>query len=46
MRHTKISVPALLTDESTLGLELEAVADEDVDEPVHSSGLVEPRNPG
>ena len=32
VRHTKISVPALLTDESTLTLEVEAVAEEDIDE--------------
>ena len=35
MRYTRVSVPALLTDESTLALELEAVAEQDVDEPVY-----------
>ena len=35
MHRTKVSVPAVLGDERCLTLELEAVAEEDVDEPVY-----------
>jgi len=35
MRYTRVSVPAVLADESTLALELEAVAEQDVDMPVY-----------
>ena len=35
MRYAKVSVPTLLADESTLALEVEAVAEQDVDEPVY-----------
>lgn len=35
IRYTEVAVPALLTEESSLTLELEAVAQQDVDEPVY-----------
>ena len=53
MRYTKVSVPALLTDESTLALRLELHGQAADGVNVHSgpqerqsSGLVEARNPG
>jgi ABC-2 type transport system ATP-binding protein len=35
IRYTEVAVPALLTEEGSLTLELEAVAQQDVDEPVY-----------
>jgi len=53
VRHTKVSVPALLTDESTLALRLELHGEAADGVNVHSgpqerqsSGLVKPRTPG